>query len=245
MPPGYNTNVGAKRARQARERFGLDPAAPVDILALAETRAQLPVIVGALPEHIAGALWRNGTGSLIWVNAAQPVERRRFTIAHELGHACCGHDGTAVDTLASMLAGSRDPLEVQANAFAAELLAPRAAVEKLIERTAGLEQIVALAARFGISAIAALNRCTTLELLPGRRADQLRAEIAEGMHHLLGAPPFDDTLARIEDYPRIPPAIEGSGLAALLRGEVSVDAVAGTTGCDAGALAAAAAALTR
>ena len=56
--PAYDTNFGAKRAREARERFGLGDSSSVPcVLTLAETHAQLPVIVGRLPDHIAGALW--------------------------------------------------------------------------------------------------------------------------------------------------------------------------------------------
>ena len=85
--PGKDTNTGAKRAREARERLGLDDASPVPcIVGVVEERAELPVIVGALPDGLAGALWRNGVGSILWVNGAQSVTRQRFTVAHELGH---------------------------------------------------------------------------------------------------------------------------------------------------------------
>src|SRR4051794_24151087 len=170
-----NTNRGAKRAREARERFGLDDASPVPcILTLVEERAGLPVVVGALPNDVAGALWRNGTGSIVWVNAAQSVERQRFTVAHELGHVCCGHEGTAIDTDATLFGQGRDSHEVQANAFAAELLAPRVGVEALVEPDPTLEDVVRLAAHFGISTVAALYRCSTLNLLSGPRYRQLQ-----------------------------------------------------------------------
>src|SRR3954467_6498834 len=92
MPRGKDTNIGAKRAREARDRFGLDAVSPVPcVLTLVERQARLPVAVGALPDGVAGALYRNGQGSIVWVNSRQSVERRRFTVAHELGHVCCGH----------------------------------------------------------------------------------------------------------------------------------------------------------
>src|SRR5437660_7882459 len=158
--PSLDTNRGAKRAREARERFGLDDVSPVPcILNLVEERAGLPVIVGALPQHVAGAVWRNGVGSIVWVNGKQSVERQRFTIAHELGHVCCGHEGTAIDTDATLSGATRDSHEVQANAFAAELLAPRAGVKGMIDVEPNLQDVVRLAAHFGISSVAALYRC--------------------------------------------------------------------------------------
>src|SRR3712207_7408724 len=59
-------------------------------------------------------------------NGREATTRQRFTLAHELGHVRCGHaPAVDVDTIAD-LANRTDPLEVQANAFAAELLLPRA-----------------------------------------------------------------------------------------------------------------------
>jgi hypothetical protein len=71
----------------------------------------------------------------IWVNAAEAREwppRRRFTIAHELGHWCLHRNADAgVFCRASMIdPGPRDsratrtPHEEEANAFAAALLMP-------------------------------------------------------------------------------------------------------------------------
>src|SRR4051812_40512322 len=119
--PGLHTNRGAKRAREARRDLGLDAVSPLDLLAVVE----LPVVVGALPDHVAGALVRNGAGAVAFVNGGQWIDRQRFTLAHELGHACCGHQKPSVDTFETVFGTAHDPQEVEANAFAAELLAPR------------------------------------------------------------------------------------------------------------------------
>jgi Zn-dependent peptidase ImmA (M78 family) len=249
--PGKDTNTGAKRAREARRCFGIDDVSPVPcVLTLVEQQARLPVIVGALPDGLAGALWRNGVGSIVWVNGAQVVPRQRFTVAHELGHVRCGHEDMPADTHETISGQTGDPREVQANAFAAELLAPRRGVEKLVGRDPTLEDVVRLAAHFGISAAAGLYRCSTLELLTKRRYEQLRAEIDEGLHHdvwkYLDPEPIRDVLADT-GHPRLPPAMAGSALAALLRGEASAGAAASAAGCgiDAARLAAAVAALSR
>src|SRR3954468_5892879 len=113
--PGYDTNFGAKRAREARERearerLGLDAAAPVPcVVTLVEEGAGLPVVVANLPPEVAGALWRDGDGAIVWVNGAQAVERQRFTVAHELGHVCCRHEQTRIDTAATISAAADDP----------------------------------------------------------------------------------------------------------------------------------------
>ena len=247
--PGKDTNTGAKRALQARERFGLDAVSPVPcVLTLVEEQAHLPVAIGALPDDIAGALYRNGAGTLVWVNGKQSLERQRFTIAHELGHACCGHERPAVDTTAKIFGGSGDPHEVQANAFAAQLLAPRDGVRAMLEGEPTLEDVVRIAARFGISTIAALYRLKTLNLVSESRGDKLQQEIADGTHRevwkYLDPPLLRDALCEIEP-PRLPPSLADSALAGVLDGEVSVDAAAGVTGSRPDILGAAAAAFSR
>lgn len=243
---GLHTNRGAKRAREARVRLGLDPAAPLRcVLSVVEEGARLPVLVGSLPDDVAGAVYRDGARALIWVNGRHAVVRQRFTVAHEYGHVCCDHGPTAVDTPAMIAGESHDPVEVQANAFAAEFLAPRAGIEAQFRGEPTLEDLVAVAAQYGISTLAALYRFRTLRLVGARRAERLREEIETGLAGYIDAEPLADALARIVELPRLPVALAGSALAGVVSGEVSVDAAATAAGCDASTLAAAAAALCR
>src|SRR4051812_21788747 len=240
--PGLHTNIGAKRARQAREKLGLDAVSPNPcILVLAEERFGLPVVVATLPDDIAGALYRNGAGSVMWVNAQQSVTRQRFTIAHELGHVVCEHAGAKkLDSPATIAGRTHDPLEVEANAFAAQLLAPRDGVRDMVEGEPNLEDVVRVAARFGISALAALYRFRTLEMVSTRRYEQLQREIGEKLHHdvwdYLAPEPYDDALSQIDERPRLPASLANSALAAVLRGEASVGAAAALAHCRADVL---------
>ena len=89
---------------------------------------------------------------MLWVNGTHPAVRMRFTLAHEIGHVRCGHDaGVAVDTYETLGGRSTDAREVQANAFAAELLAPAAGVRAMLDGEPTLEDVVRIAARYGIS----------------------------------------------------------------------------------------------
>jgi Zn-dependent peptidase ImmA (M78 family) len=246
LVPGLHTNRGAKRAREARERLGLDPAAPLQcVLTVVEEDAKVPVVVGSLPEDVAGAVYRHCDQTLVWVNGAHAVVRQRFTVAHEYGHVCCGHGSTAIDTPAMLTGETHDPVEVQANAFAAEFLAPRAGMQVAFGREPTLEDLVRVAARYGISRIATLYRCRTLGLVGQKRAERLREEIDAGMAEYIDVEPLDDALSRIVDLPRLPPALAASALAGVLSGEVSVGAAADAAGCDSSTLADAAAALAR
>src|SRR5918912_595249 len=122
---------GAERAREARSGPGPDPAAPLDcVLPVAGERMRLPVVVAALPSDVAGACYRDEAGAVLWVNGREWPPRQRFTLAHEIGHVRCGHDGRLVDSWTTLSGATTSAIEVQANAFAAEFLVPRAGLDE-------------------------------------------------------------------------------------------------------------------
>lgn len=84
-----------------------------------------------LPDNISGkvAYDFNIKKYVITVNENHHENRQRFTIAHELGHYALNH-GSKEDVL--YRDGNSDPDEVEANAFAAEILMPSAIIKHLI-----------------------------------------------------------------------------------------------------------------
>ena len=248
--PSYDTNYGAKRAREARQRLGLDPAAPLRcILTTVEEAAGVPVVVADLGEGIGGSCWHRGERLLIWVNGTHAPVRQRFTLAHELGHCFCNHDdrALAVDTFETLSGVATESREVQANAFAAEFLAPADAVRPLAGGDPGLDEVVEIGAPFGISSLAALFRLGTLRIVAGARTEALRALVDSDAHaeawERLGLAPREDGLASVfreGPLPRIPAALADTALGALARGDASVEATAGAAGVDPARIAAAA-----
>jgi Zn-dependent peptidase ImmA (M78 family) len=229
--PGIHSNRGAKRAREARAALGLDPAAPLRcLLTVVEQRAGLPVVVsGALPEDVAGACYRDDAGAVLWVNGRQWAPRQRFTLAHELGHAWCRHDGELeVDTFATLNGITTNPLEIQANAFAAEFLVPREGMDEIIEGAPTLDEVAIIAAHYGVSAIVVVYRIKQLALASEERSQKLLDEIEDRLHleavSRLGLRPLQDRLGSLGRLPYLSPALEGTHLAAALRGEAAVDA---------------------
>jgi Zn-dependent peptidase ImmA (M78 family) len=247
--PGRDTNVGAKRAREARAALGLEAGEPVGcVLTRVERDLGIPVVIAALREGIAGCCWRDGGRTVLWVNGMQPAVRQRFTLAHELGHLRCGHDERmAVDTFDTLAGRTTDSREIQANAFAAELLAPAAGARAMVEGEPTLEDVVRIAARYGISAIAALYRLNTLGLT--RRRATLEREIDDKLHEAvaerLGLAPVADAIAAVhrDALPRLSPALAGSALAAIVARRASVPDAARAAGCDPRELAEGAAAI--
>jgi Zn-dependent peptidase ImmA (M78 family) len=122
---------------------------------------------------VSGFYYRKGNQRLIGVNSIHPAARQRFTIAHELGHAVLtSHDNLHVDRsflLRDANSGRGvDRLEIEANAFAAELLMP---AEPLQERLrAGLDlddpgALRRLAEEFGVSMQALMIRLANLPFI--------------------------------------------------------------------------------
>lgn len=152
-----------EQARALIERFGIkSPPVPVDKLAKA---LGVRVEYNPFDDELSGMAFLRDGRPVIGVNSQHHPNRQRFTIAHELGHIVLHrtHLETAIMIDKSRNFMPRDPisaqgtnpLEVQANAFASELLLPRKLVlEALSERAGDLnddEYLIGLAKRFRVS----------------------------------------------------------------------------------------------
>ena len=174
-------------ARTALERFTQAYAAtipPLDVEELAGSLCRLRVrdaddlcpIAGLSAETpLSGVLiparWE------IWVRRDEPAPRRRFTIAHEIGHHLLHSDGAAVLCRpADVEAAAADARarEREANRFAAELLMPEPLVRA--EADAHGPDPIGLAGRFGVSDVAMGFRLVTLGYLRALPVD-LQAEV--------------------------------------------------------------------
>lgn len=100
-----------------------DLSPPIDVEALAGDLAdvELDLIPGACDGVVVG-LSSARKRPLIVIDSAAAPRRRRFTLAHEIGHVLLPwHVGTVACETGLMVS---DPAEVEANRFAAELLVP-------------------------------------------------------------------------------------------------------------------------
>ncbi len=170
------SRVRAERlARQILSMNAYD--VPVDVTAIASS---LDITVHSLhlDSSVSGMLVIQGERAAIAVNAEDPSPRRRFTIGHEIGHYLL-HKNTAdlfVDGASIYYRDTRSSegtrfQEIDANAFAAELLMPR---DKVVERLGTQpihvlddDAIMELANYFGVSVQAMTIRLDRLGLLTG------------------------------------------------------------------------------
>jgi Zn-dependent peptidase ImmA (M78 family) len=226
-----HANRGAKRAREARAALGLGDGPLRCVVDAVERLGGVPVLAFDLPDGVAGAY---DPAPWIFVNQRQAVPRQRFTVAHEFGHHRLGHrDLKIIDSTADLAGGAPagDWREVEANAFAAEFLAPAAGVRAWWDgdgrRAADLEAVCRLAAAFGTSAQVAAIRLRTLELVEPRRGRRLQDEVEEGLHHELAerlglGAGRGDALQEAADGGRVrlPEGLRVTPLGRLLAGEI-------------------------
>jgi Zn-dependent peptidase ImmA (M78 family) len=107
---------------------------------------------------LSGALIQDGDEVYIGVNSLQSRNRRRFTIAHELGHFVL-HEGIYVDKDFRInwrdgnSSKAANPDEMEANRFAAELLMPTDLLVRDIEslRRVDPAALESLARRYRVS----------------------------------------------------------------------------------------------
>lgn len=123
---------------------------------------------------VSGVAYRNGKQLLIGINSRHPLTRQRFSIAHEIGHLLL-HEGRPMTVDKEMRVNRRDRTsslatdaeEIEANAFAAELLMPahrvRVELERCLEEGKSSRSVVQhMAAAFDVSKQAMMIRLSNL-----------------------------------------------------------------------------------
>lgn len=150
---------------------------PVPVRTLAESMG-IRVAEESLEDDVSGMLYRRAGGSLILVNRDHPSNRRRFSLAHEIGHLLLHNAAVFIDKKVRIdFRDSRSALgvdldEIQANQFAAALLMPEQWVLEQVNAARARrnpptdENLIAeLAAIFEVSEQAIEHRLANLGLL--------------------------------------------------------------------------------
>lgn len=167
-------SVGADPVRLARAVLqqlpDIDGRVPIDEIALALDIVDIKVAHLTSIEACLQCDPRKSHGQIV-VRAQSPARRRRYSIAHELGHflnerhmstSPVGFDCTAEDMAASKRTGRALDQEREANTFAIEVLTPRWLLNRHLARSADLERTLEIARRFDVSRQAAIRRYVDL-----------------------------------------------------------------------------------
>ena len=120
----------------------------------------LEVVEFAFHEKISGLLKKEQ--GIIGVNKTHHPVRRRFTIAHELGHFLLGHGMETMDEIIDESFDRPMPQEREANLFASCLLMPNDLMKKESKKGIDLEK---LSSTFGVSKQAITIRLLDLKLI--------------------------------------------------------------------------------
>lgn len=159
-----------------RAEIGMKEEPRVDVREIA---ALLGIEIREKPlGDVSGLLYREGSQVIIGVNSDHHINRKRFTIAHEIGHhQLHSHNplyvdkGFAVRLRDQKSSEAVDFEEIEANTFAAELLMPVWMLNKDAElQKATIDQerdIKALAERYGVSEQAMTFRLINLKIISG------------------------------------------------------------------------------
>ena len=118
---------------------------PVPVEAIA-TGLGAKVTYSSYEGEVSGMLIRGDDGTaVIGVNSTHAPTRQRFSVAHEIAHLVM-HTGKPMFIDRFMRVnwrdGTSDSEEIEANAFAAELLMPRERVEQEVDRVLSKQQFV-------------------------------------------------------------------------------------------------------
>lgn len=139
---------------------------PVDPEKIAE-QLDLEVVLTPLESKVGGfVLKKNGEAVKIYVNSNDSWERRKFTLAHEIGHYWLhrNDDGEFgyVEYRDELSTRGTDPVERWANSFAAELIMPARYIRMAWARGDSLDSIQK---QLGVSDAAFGHRLVNLGLI--------------------------------------------------------------------------------
>jgi Zn-dependent peptidase ImmA (M78 family) len=235
---------GYKVAEQFRKRYSLGASPIADVAILAD---EVGVVVARMPlgndldsPDGCSAVDPETGAPYILINSDKTRVRRRFTIAHELGHLALGHL-LGGQVIVDETVGGKSPEEKQANAYAAGLLMPAEGVQGAVKRLGDrlgnppnpLDWIVWLAASFGVSEQAAAYRLANLRLIRAVGGSTAAAvqEMAENLEMTreawarLGLSPVTTDVER--GVTEVGPSMRARVARALSWGAISVERAAG------------------
>ncbi|MGW9205713.1 ImmA/IrrE family metallo-endopeptidase [Embleya sp. NPDC055664] len=147
---------------------------PVDPWVLAG-KLDVLVVAQKMDDEVSGMLLRRDEEKVIGVNEGHAEVRQRFTVAHELGHLLLHagrplilDTGTRVNLRDSVSSMATDREEIEANRFAAALLAPEVMVRREARKvrfSSADELVRRLSERFGMSTTAMNYRLMNLGII--------------------------------------------------------------------------------
>lgn len=204
-------------ATRLRERMGWGDGPIADLLRVSETVGLYSIVEDLGPDLPEGIYRPVASVGIAWINGRAPTGRRRFTLAHELGHHVF-QDEYAVDWPETGDEGTERII----NAFAVHLLLPRMGLKRRWEELANdyaepRDRAILIAAEFGASWSATLAQLRRIGLLSLPEQNAFLQEQPRRGDYVGLATAFPEDISA----PRLSPRLAAAVVAAYRRGGIS------------------------
>jgi len=216
---------GIELAKRLRHSFHSPVEQAANLATLIETDLGVDVAIQPLG-RLDGLAVTTGSARLILAATSVAPTRQRFTLAHELGHLAASDD-QQLHTDENVYARDGEG-EMRANAFAAELLMPEAALADRVHR--GSLWFEELVWELQVSPTALAYRLGNLKLIDETERNRLLTVEMDRVVAILGRQ--QDYAARVAEasQPRIPALLLRDLLAAHRKGHITLRPVAALMG---------------
>ncbi|MBS2962879.1 ImmA/IrrE family metallo-endopeptidase [Actinocrinis puniceicyclus] len=221
LPSGVSDlDEAAAGAAAARGLLGVDSGPLLDLQGAVEKVGLLAFSFDLGPSVIDGGYVRVGDIGVALVNGTADPGRRRFNLAHELGHHLLADEYTADFGVGT----ARDDRESLINAFAAHLLMPGPSLRaRWTQLSAGCEdfrtRLIVLAAEYRVSWSAAVSQALTLGLITRADFDLLQARRPTPADYFEIGIRFEEELKPVA----LAPGYAQAAVRAYRRGVISAD----------------------
>jgi len=173
-PEEFGSPAAIARSLRA---FWQVPRGPVgDVTALLERAGIIVWVTDVGTDHLSGfSVWKLNKRPLVMINARDPGDRRRHTLAHELGHIVMHH---------RCMVSENVDVEQQANEFASEFLMPAADITPGLSGPMNLAKLAALKPIWRVSMASLLVRAGALGLVTKRYQAYLWTQMGRSGYRL-------------------------------------------------------------
>jgi Zn-dependent peptidase ImmA (M78 family)/DNA-binding XRE family transcriptional regulator len=163
LAPPRSASEAEHHADQVRKILGVDGHPLLALDQVAEQLGLLCFSLGLGPDEGDGAYVSLGEAGVTVINGDTEAGRRRFTLAHEIGHHLFA-DEYSVDLTLADVGGQ---MERRINTFAVHLLLPRSSITRLWRASTGepRERAIRLALEFRVSWSALCSQLMNFELI--------------------------------------------------------------------------------
>jgi transcriptional regulator with XRE-family HTH domain len=224
-PDGAGMRAAGEAARAVLELHGGGVDGTGDLIGVVERDFGVDVAVEPLGEGPAGLLVQHADEiALIVLNRDDHPTRRRFTLAHELGHWLLGDSEPVI---VENTFGDDTDIERRANRFAVELLMPEGGVRNVMAKVGDpVSGVVDGLVRFGVSREAFLNRLVDLRLVDRKQAEQLSAGTVRSLFARAGRHADYEAWSAPGPERRLPSRMEKRFIDAYSQGRIGIGLLA-------------------